>query len=81
MNKIFKTRQSIRLKNYDYSQQGLYFITICSNKMECLFGNISDDIMYQNSAGKMIESQWLGLINRFNNISLHDYAKSFSWNN
>ena len=49
--------------------------------MECLFGNISDDIMYQNSAGKMIESQWLGLINRFNNISLHDYAKSFSWNN
>jgi REP element-mobilizing transposase RayT len=33
-------RKSIRLKNYDYSQAGLYFITICVQNRECLFGNI-----------------------------------------
>ncbi|MBI5123225.1 transposase [Candidatus Roizmanbacteria bacterium] len=33
-------RQSIRLKNYDYSKSGLYFITICTQNRKCLFGNI-----------------------------------------
>ena len=33
-------RKSIRLKNYDYSQAGLYFITICCQNRECLFGEI-----------------------------------------
>jgi hypothetical protein len=34
-------RRSIRLKNYDYSQKGLYFITICTHGHECLFGKIN----------------------------------------
>lgn len=34
-------RHSIRLKGYDYSQEGLYFITICVQNKECLFGNIA----------------------------------------
>jgi putative transposase len=33
-------RRSLRLKGYDYSQAGLYFITICVKNRECLFGNI-----------------------------------------
>ena len=33
-------RRSIRLKNYDYSQAGMYFITICTHKKQCLFGEI-----------------------------------------
>ena len=33
-------RQSIRLKNYDYSQTGLYFVTVCTQNRECLFGHI-----------------------------------------
>ena len=33
-------RRSIRLKGYDYSQAGLYFITICVQHRECLFGEI-----------------------------------------
>ena len=33
-------RRSIRLKGYDYSQEGLYFITICVQDRECLFGEI-----------------------------------------
>lgn len=33
-------RQSIRLKNYDYSQAGLYFITICTQKRICTLSDI-----------------------------------------
>ena len=36
-------RKSIRLKNYDYSQEGLYFITICTENREKLFGEILND--------------------------------------
>lgn len=35
-------RKSIRLKDYDYSSEGLYFITICAYQMEHLFGKIID---------------------------------------
>jgi len=39
-NPNFHQRQSIRLKGYDYSKAGLYFITICAQHRECLFGEI-----------------------------------------
>ena len=34
-------RRSIRLKGYDYSQAGLYYITICVQNRVCLFGNVA----------------------------------------
>lgn len=49
-------RKSIRLKNYDYSWSGFYFITICSQNRKCLFGKITDGKMVFNNAGKII--QW-----------------------
>ena len=77
-------RKSIRLKGYDYSQQGLYFITICCQNMKCLFGqiianpqivvhNVPKAKMVLNDAGKMIETEWLALTNRFTNIILHEF--------
>ena len=73
MNEVNKNRQSIRLKHFDYSQQGLYFVTICTHKMHCLFGKISQDEMHLNDAGKMIESHWQQLKSRFNHISLQEF--------
>jgi REP element-mobilizing transposase RayT len=66
-------RRSIRLKGYDYSQAGLYFITICTQNRACLFGKIENGKMILNDAGRMIENEWLTLPQRFNNISLHEY--------
>lgn len=66
-------RRSIRLKGYDYSQQGLYFITICCQNRACLFGDISNGEMVLNDAGKMISTEWLALKKRFPNIELHEY--------
>lgn len=66
-------RRSIRLKGYDYSQAGLYFITICVQDRACLFGEITDGQMICNDAGTMVENEWLKLPERFKNITLHDY--------
>lgn len=70
----YPNRRSIRLKGYDYSQAGLYFVTICVKNRECLFGDISDGKMILNDAGKMIETEWLKLPQRFKNIELHEYT-------
>ena len=49
---------SIRLLKYDYSNSGAYFITICAQNRECLFGKIVAGNMILNEAGKMIQSVW-----------------------
>jgi len=67
-------RKSIRLKNYDYSQLGLYFITICAEHGHCLFGTIQNDNMALNDAGNMIDSQWCELPNRFPSVVLHEFV-------
>jgi len=64
-------RKSIRLKGYDYSQAGLYFVTICTQNRECLFGNITDAKMILNDAGKMVEKCWYEIPNHFPNTRLH----------
>jgi REP element-mobilizing transposase RayT len=58
-------RQSIRLKGYDYSQEGLYFITICCQDRVHLFGEISEGEMVLNDAGKMIEKWYQELENKY----------------
>ena len=50
---------SIRLKGYDYSQSGLYFITICCYQRECLFGNIMNSQIILNNFGQLIKEEWL----------------------
>ncbi|MDD4990772.1 MAG: transposase [Paludibacter sp.] len=67
-------RRSIRLKGYDYSQEGLYFITICVQNRECLFGDIVDGKIKLNDSGKLIEKQWLALPDRFHNVQLHEFV-------
>ena len=38
-------RKTIRLKGYDYSQNGMYFITICCADRQCIFGQITEQEM------------------------------------
>ena len=44
-------RQSTRLRDYDYSRDGAYFVTICAWQRECLFGEVVDGVMRLNDAG------------------------------
>ena len=58
-------RRSIRLRGYDYSQAGAYFVTICAQNREFLFGEIVDGEMQLNDAGTMIVRWWDELSNKF----------------
>jgi REP element-mobilizing transposase RayT len=44
-------RRSIRLDDYDYTQSGAYFVTICTHDRKCLFGSVVDDDMLLNAWG------------------------------
>ena len=52
-------RRSIRLKEYDYSQAGEYFVTICTHDHECMFGEIINGEMRLNAIGKIVNEEWL----------------------
>jgi REP element-mobilizing transposase RayT len=54
-----RNRRSIRLQGYDYSQAGAYFITVCTQNRECLFGDIVDGEMRLNEAGRTVADEWL----------------------
>ena len=62
------------MKNYDYAQAGAYFVTICSQNRECLFGNIRNGEMHLNGPGLMLKKWWLELTNKFKNIEMDKYV-------
>jgi len=67
-------RKSIRLKGYDYSQTGAYFVTICSKNNEFLFGKIIDEEMRLNDVGRIVQNCWNDLPLRFDSIELDEFV-------
>ncbi|MSP53983.1 MAG: transposase [Gammaproteobacteria bacterium] len=58
-NKEIHHRNSIRLRDYDYTQKGAYFLTICIANKECILGEILDGAMQMNLYGQIVEKEWL----------------------
>lgn len=52
-------RRSIRLADFDYSQEGAYFVTICTRERECLFGEARDGEIQLNDIGVAVHNEWL----------------------
>jgi REP element-mobilizing transposase RayT len=67
-------RTSIRLKGYDYSQPGYYFITICTKNRECIFGIIEYNKVLLNNIGEMVRRWWLELRIKYENIHLDGFV-------
>lgn len=67
-------RRSIRLKNYDYSQSGAYFITLCIQNRECLLGEIIDRKVQLSPAGENVFLQWINLSQRFSGLELDEFV-------
>jgi putative transposase len=63
-------RRSIRLKGYDYSQAGAYFVTIVAWQGECLFGEIAGEEMRLNHYGEIVQKWWHEIPNHFPNVEL-----------
>jgi len=67
-------RCSIRLKDYDYSQVGAYFITICTYNRECLFGEILNGETKLNDAGQMIHTVWNELPRHYIGVEVDEFV-------
>jgi REP element-mobilizing transposase RayT len=63
-------RRSIRLKNYDYSQAGAYFVTICIQGRECLLGEVVDTSISLSQHGTIVEQVWHQIPQHFSSVTL-----------
>ena len=66
------SRKSIRLKGYDYSQPGGYFITICTKETRRLFGRIVAGEMILNRFGTVAHGKLHKLHNTYPNVEIYD---------
>jgi putative transposase len=63
-------RRSIRLPGYDYSQAGAYFVTVCTQDHQCLFGRIEGEVMRLNRVGEIAEQCWQAIHVHFADVDL-----------
>jgi len=73
LNPDIHHRRSIRLKGYDYSQTGAYFVTICTHKRERLFGDINSGEMRINEYGVIAAESWIWLPQQYGYIDLDEW--------
>lgn len=73
MKKI-NSRRSIRLSQYDYSQEGMYFITICCHQKMCRFGEIINESMALNTIGRIAHSIWQTIPDHYPSIELESFV-------
>jgi hypothetical protein len=67
-------RQSVRLKGYDYSQTGAYFVTVCTYNRACLFGSVVDSLMVLNEVGRYVQATWDGLPGHYSGAELDAFV-------
>ena len=67
-------RRRLRLKGYDYAQDGAYYVTICAQHRLCLFGDIVDGKIRLNTAGSAVQAVWNELPRRFARLELDAFV-------
>ena len=67
-------RRSIRLKGYNYSSPGAYFITICAHNWECVFGEILGGTVRLSRIGEIVRDEWLKTPMIRSNVELDEYV-------
>ena len=65
-------RSSFRLKDYDYSQAGAYFVTICTQKGKSILGKVVEEEMVLNKYGRVVKQSW-------NELSCHFLNMKIDW--
>jgi putative transposase len=65
--------RSVRLKSYDYSTPGLYFLTTCSDQMECIFSRITDGQAHLTDLGRIVLATWNAIPAHFASTNLHSF--------
>ena len=73
MDKQLPNRESIRLKGFDYSKAGAYFVTICSRDKQCVFGMAEDDRIILSRLGRIVEECWTQIPDHFEQATLDEF--------
>ena len=69
-----RNRRSIRLKGYDYSSDGAYFVTICTEYSKFDFGIIINSKMKFTRIGEIAKQYWQKIPEHFKNIKLDEFT-------
>jgi len=69
-----RRRRSIRLQGYNYANAVAYFVTICTQNRDCLFGNIIDGTICLNESGEMIQTVWDEIPDHYCGIEVDEFA-------
>ncbi|CAI0787949.1 MAG TPA: transposase [Serratia grimesii] len=70
----FHSRKPLRLRHYDYASIGIYFVTICTQQRQCLFGKIDNSIMLLNANGIIAKQYWLETPQHFTHVQLDHFV-------
>ncbi|MBI3740729.1 MAG: transposase [Chloroflexi bacterium] len=68
---LFKNKyriESTRLKGWDYSSPGLYFVTVCAQNRECFFGDVVNGEMDLSPIGDIVADEWIVMPNHIHGI-------------
>ena len=63
-------RHSLRIKDYDYTQSGAYFITVCTYNRECILGSINHSEVILTNYGQFVREEWLRTTSFRNGVTL-----------
>ena len=77
MNEKFQNKYRIpsaRLKHWNYGSNGIYFITICTGRHECYFGNVQNGEMALNTIGRLAYDYWLDIPQYFSFVELGSFV-------
>jgi len=85
MSRLYKNKfktESMRLKKWDYSQNGFYFVTICTNNHQLFFGDVEKSgteyfptfEMKLSPIGKLAQKYWLEITKHFSNVKLDEFV-------
>ena len=69
-----RNRKLNRLKDYNYSTEGYYFVTVCTKDRQEWFGEIKKDAMVLNECGELAKMKWLEIPDHFEGVVLDQYV-------
>ena len=67
-------RRPLRIKGYDYTSPGAYFVTICARQRRCVFGDVLADAIVLSRLGQIVHDTWREVPLRFPNVELDEFV-------
>lgn len=67
---LYPQRKSPRLKHHDYSEDGAYFVTICTSNRDYHFGDVVQGEMILNAYGHLATACWLLIPRHYRQVQL-----------